>query len=310
MKFLIALSFIFTTSSSFAGSPFLINNVSVRDYRSNIFTPEPGPLGAPVVANNSLAKVLRTIKGVKIHIQRAARAFDIDPIHIAGAIAGEHALNVNFLDVTQDYLPRWLTQSDGSELYALIRSAPYQKCNSKRNDYNYWYCVTKIWHRQQNAASFLFSRSAVYRKFTDHFFNPNSAGVSFGLGQMNPLRALVVSDLVSQKTNLPPLNFRVNGDISSTYEVILNEETVVYYVAATIRTAIDIYKETAHFDISNDPGLTATLYNIGNESYKARNRYQKNIRSAQDDETIEVPQSNSLGRWVLQNQTEIRAAIQ
>ncbi len=49
------------------------------------------------------------------------------------------------------------------------------------------------------------------------------------------------------------------------------------YMAAAIRRSIDAYRQIADMDISNNPGITATLYNIGNPDQRpaalaARNR--------------------------------------
>jgi hypothetical protein len=41
------------------------------------------------------------------------------------------------------------------------------------------------------------------------------------------------------------------------------------FIAAGIKTSIDDYRSIAGMDISNNPGLTATLYNLGNPRKRA-----------------------------------------
>ncbi|TGP13164.1 DUF1402 family protein, partial [Mesorhizobium sp. M1D.F.Ca.ET.234.01.1.1] len=92
------------------------------------------------------------------------------------------------------------------------------------------------------------------------FFQPYYAGQTFGLGQLNPLTALQMSDLVHKVSGLPKLDV---SDPNSVYKTIMDPDLTLPYVAATIRKSIDAYKSIAGFDISGNPGLTATLYNVG-----------------------------------------------
>ena len=44
----------------------------------------------------------------------------------------------------------------------------------------------------------------------------------------------------------------------------MDPDSTLAYMAASIAESIEAYREIAGFDISKNPGLTATLYNIGN----------------------------------------------
>ena len=103
-------------------------------------------------------------------------------------------------------------------------------------------------------------------RFSATFFQPYYAGQTFGLGQLNPLTALQMSDLVHQVSGLPQLDA---GDPNQVYETIMDPDLTLPYVAATLRKSIDAYSSIAGFDISQNPGITATLYNVGNPEARA-----------------------------------------
>ncbi len=50
----------------------------------------------------------------------------------------------------------------------------------------------------------------------------------------------------------------------------MDPDLTLPYVAATLKKAIDAYNNIAGFDISQNPGITATLYNVGNPEGRAR----------------------------------------
>ena len=50
-------------------------------------------------------------------------------------------------------------------------------------------------------------------------------------------------------------------------------------MAAAIRKSIDDYKSIADMDISKNPGLTSTLYNLGGSQQRAAALAQKNRQS-------------------------------
>ncbi len=268
---------------------------------------------------DSLASTLRTLKSLKRKIRDAANKFNIDPMHIAGAIAGEHALNVSWVDSMQNtniqrrMANEWVDQDADNALFHEMSLSQYNECKAIRNDYNFWYCVVNTWYQKKHGRVIqaFTPQNNAYKEFIRTYFNPNGIGKTFGLGQLSPLRALMVSDMVARATGnrIPRISFRNNGNSHQAYSDILNDERVVYYTAATIRKSIDAYAEIARFDISRNPGVVATLYNIGNERFHANNRRRENIRNIRDGKSIAPPTSNSFGRWVLQHQDIIRESI-
>ena len=112
-------------------------------------------------------------------------------------------------------------------------------------------------------------------RFSATFFQPFYAGQTFGIGQLNPLTALEMSDLVHRVSGLPTLD---SSDPRGVYKTIMDPDLTLPYVAATLRKSIDAYKSIAGFDISQNPGLTATLYNLGNPEARARALKAENDR--------------------------------
>ena len=76
-----------------------------------------------------------------------------------------------------------------------------------------------------------------------------------------------MSDLVHRVSGLPTLD---SSDPRGVYKTIMDPDLTLPYVAATLKKSIDAYKSIAGFDISQNPGLTATLYNLGNPEARAR----------------------------------------
>ncbi len=268
-----------------------------------------GDLTTNISARNDLSRVLSVISELKGPITNAARAFGLDPIHVAGAIAGEHALNVSLQDSAQNLLARSWTNADiwsqtnsqmpDKNLSAVITGDQYRECFQNGRDYDLWMCIVDKWNRS-NAINVLMGQKEFFRRFSSHFFNPNQhadIGLTFGVGQMSPVRALMVDDLVAQ-SGLERINFLKTGEVSRIYVRILDPNSVVYYVAATIAYSMAVYR-SGGYDISQNPGLTATLYNNGNEKLLLQRTLREN----------RLPETNDLGKWVNQNQEAIRGAI-
>ena len=82
------------------------------------------------------------------------------------------------------------------------------------------------------------------------------------------------------------------------YETIMDPDLTLPYVAATIRKAIDAYRIIAGFDISQNPGITATLYNVGNpEARAAALRTENELRVGEGLES-RLPEENYYG-WLI-----------
>ena len=253
------------------------------------------------------ADALAVIRRYKSQINQAARAEGLDPLLVAGSIAAEHARNVNWSDRAQDAVGMGLanaasiwaqTNANNPEknLSLLLEDPRYADCFAQSDEYNRWLCVVQRWNGN-NVFNILVGEKEYFRRFTTNFFNPNdngNIGLSFGMGQMSPMRALMVDDRIETQA----INFRSHLDVTIVFQKILDPNSVVYYIAATNKYAIAVYA-SAGFDISQNPGLVATLYNLGNEWY-----WLSRTRRAG-----RLPQTNDFGKWVNQHAEEIRAAL-
>jgi hypothetical protein len=71
-------------------------------------------------------------------------------------------------------------------------------------------------------------------------------------------------------------------------------------MAALIRVSIDAYKKKAKLDISKNPGITATLYNLGNPEARA-------VRHARSGRRY--PRENYYGWFVNKHEKELREIV-
>jgi hypothetical protein len=104
-----------------------------------------------------------------------------------------------------------------------------------------------------------------------------------------------MSDIVSRVSGLPKLN---HDDPQQVYRTIMDPDLTLPYVAATIRKSIDAYRDIAGFDISKNPGITATLYNIGNPEARAQALKAENRKRAAAGQAPRMPQENYYGWFV------------
>ena len=133
-------------------------------------------------------------------------------------------------------------------------------------------------------------------RFERVFFQPFFAGQTFGLGQLSPLSALSVSDIVHAKAGLPLLDMRKAPEV---YAAVMDPDKTLNYMAAIIRNDIDAYRSIAGFDISGNPGITATLYNTGEAAERARqNSPPTTASAAPPGQAPLLPRENYYG-WLI-----------
>lgn len=206
-------------------------------------------------------------------IRKTAAAYGIEPIHMVGALVGEHTYNVDAYDRLQSYYVKAASYTGssfrfgyGSESITEFLARPqFGRC-TQSDSYSLWTCREDVWDksfrgRTVDGASFPDNR------FSAVFFQPFFAGQTFGLGQINPLTALMLSDMVARKSGYDRLDEK---DAAGVYRAIMDPDRSLAYMAAIIRRAIDDYDDIASVDISTNPGITATLYNVGNSRERAR----------------------------------------
>lgn len=242
-------------------------------------------------------------------IKRSAARFGIDPVHIVGALVGEHTYNVDALDHIQTYLVKAASyfesaisfQYDGEHVLEFIKRPQFSICNTSKSSYHRWDCFEDIW-RVKFSGKKVDGKKWPKDRFGRVFFQPLYAGQTFGLGQLNPLTALRVDDLVRSTKKTRALTAKNAPQI---YKTIMDPKSALDYMAAVIKTSIIAYKDVAGIDISTNPGITSTLYNLGDVYDRARVLKKKRKRSKRI-----LPRENYYGWLVNDKLSELEKLVQ
>lgn len=224
--------------------------------------------------------LLATDDRLRSKIRKTAAAYGIDPIHMVGAIVGEHTFNVDAYDSLQSYYVKAASYAgssfrfayDGESIADFVARPEFAVCAEKKDSYTLWSCREDVWEDKFRGRS-VGGKSFPNNRFSAVFFQPFYAGQTFGLGQINPLTALMLSDLVSEKSGIAKLD---ETDAAGVYKAIMDPDISLAFMAGVLRKAIDDYRTIAGMDISKNPGVTATLFNVGNSLQRARSLAARN----------------------------------
>ncbi|MDZ5697399.1 DUF1402 family protein [Chelativorans sp. M5D2P16] len=257
--------------------------------------------------------LLESDAALRTKIRKAAALFGIAPIHVIGAIVGEHTYNVDAYDHLQTYYVKAVSYLEssfsfshgGESLASFLERPQFDLCDEEAGSHEVWSCREAVWDKAFRG------RTVEGKRFPDDrfsavFFQPFYAGQTFGIGQLNPLTALQVTDMVHEVTGLEKLDY---GDAQQVYRTIMNPDITLYYVAATLKKAIDAYADIAGFDISSNPGLTATLYNVGNPETRAARLATENRLRRKQGRAPKLPKVNYYGWLVNDKQEELEALL-
>lgn len=255
--------------------------------------------------------LLKSDEGLRAKIREAATAYEIDPIHIVGALVGEHTYNVDAYDRLQTYYVKAASyllsglsfRYNGEDVTDFVQRPEFSACADKTDSNDLWTCRETAWDQQFRGKT-VGGASFPDNRFSATFFQPLYAGQTFGIGQLNPLTALKASDLVHRVSGLPKLDA---GRPNQIYETIMDPDLTIPYVAATIRASIEAYRDIAGFDISHNPGLTATLYNVGNPEARAHALKAENQQRQSEGLEERLPQENYYGWLVNDKLAELQA---
>src|SRR5690606_24883855 len=105
------------------------------------------------------AKVYQLLQNdgrLRSKIREVASAYKIAPIHIVGAIVGEHTYNVDAYDRLQTYYVKaasYLTTSfsfshDGGSVETFINRPEFSACETYSDSYSLWSCREGVWDRE------------------------------------------------------------------------------------------------------------------------------------------------------------------
>ncbi|UOM33323.1 DUF1402 family protein [Acuticoccus sp. I52.16.1] len=238
------------------------------------------------------AKLRRTLDELKAQrlvpaMKRTAARYGIDPIHILAAVVGEHVFNYDIRDNLQEvalhYARRLRTTTfscGGVPLETVLELPQFRGCKGSSN--SYWTCVESTWYASVRGRTVGRERLP-RRNLTESCFNPFATGQTYGLGQLSPVTALKMMDT----TKLPKITYK---DADALYERILDPDESINVIAAVIVDSIAAYRAVG-VDISDRPGITATLYNVGNpwaRARKSRGRPKVNYYGAYIEDHIAV----------------------
>jgi Protein of unknown function (DUF1402) len=257
-----------------------------------------------------IREMIASNRQLRRKIANVSRLYDIAPIHIVGALVGEHTYNVDALDHLQTYLVKAASylgtkldfKYDGEMVMAFVDRPQFAPCAGMTESYDLWSCREAIWENQFRGRS-VDGKNWPNDRFGRVFFQPLYAGQTFGLGQLNPLTALRVNDLVVRVSHFPKLD---PAHASQVYKAIMDPDMSLHYMAAVIRSSIDAYAQIANMDISGNPGITATLYNLGDVRMRAAQLRAKNANTSQPV----LPQENYYGWLVNDHLSELEALVQ
>ncbi|PTM95997.1 DUF1402 family protein [Mycoplana dimorpha] len=206
-------------------------------------------------------------------IRSTAAQYGIAPIHMIGAIVGEHTYNVDAYDRLQSYYikaaayagDRFRFAYDGERVDQFVQRPEFSACESRKGSYALWSCRESVWDRKFRGRV-VGGTAYPDNRFSAVFFQPFYAGQTFGLGQINPLTALMLTDMVARISGYERLDEK---NASGVYQAIMDPDISLAYMAAALRHSIDAYKQIGGVDISGNPGITATLYNVGDPDARA-----------------------------------------
>lgn len=262
----------------------------------------------------NVVKLLANDKRLMGNIKKAAKIYGVDPVNVIGAIVGEHTFNMNVFDTLQDYYVKALqyvnntslTFSYQGELASdFFKRPPFARCEAMTANYDKWDCREMVWNRQ------FFGRSADGKgwpidRLNRVFFAPAHSGQTFGVGQIGPVAALMVTDLVHKKSGFPLLSI---DNAPQVFSQIMSPDASMHYIAASIRVYIDSYKNIAGFDLSQNAGLLATLYNLGDAVTRATDLKKLNDQRAAKGLPPQYPQENFYGWFVNEKLADLRKLV-
>jgi len=247
-------------------------------------------------------------------IVSVSKLYKIDPIHIVGALVGEHTYNVDAYDRLQTYYvkaisyagERFRFEHGGESVVEFVERPEFEVCKEFSASAKLWGCREEVWEAEFRGKK-VSGKSFPDDRFGAVFFQPFYAGQTFGLGQLNPLTALTHTDRVNKVSRLRKLDA---GNASEVYKAIMDPDSTLAYMAATIVDSIENYRDIAGFDISGNPGLTATLYNIGSPARRAEVLAAENKSRKSRGQKLKLPSENYYGWLVNTHEDELRAIIE
>ena len=255
-------------------------------------------------------KVTASLKrdGVFEKIVAVAKRYGVAPEAVAACIIGEHVFNVTLADRFQSQFVRlytgWLNKSDSvRDLYlGFLEEGPVREIlDGPGPDNEKWDAVFSLYNsKYRNTGDY------PNKGFISTFFNPYGAGLTYGLGQLSPVRVLMANDVAVRLGGLPRIS---PDDMESLYRSTLDVDLNINYVAATVVVEIEAYRRHAKMDISRNIGVLATLFNLGDERRRAKELAKANLARERAGEEMLLPVENFYGWFMNVKEDEIKRLV-
>lgn len=257
------------------------------------------------------AKVVATLNKEKVfdRIKVIAPKYGVSPEAVAACIIGEHVFNVSIADSFQSYFisaySKWVDKHNSIQhVYLDLLKEPDIKVvleSTTITDYEKWDTIFDMYNQKYRG-----TKDYPNSNFIFTFFNPYGAGLTYGLGQLSPVRVLLTNDIAVKYAGMKKIQ---PTDTESLYFATLDVDTNINYVAATVVATVVNYKKYANFDISNNIGVIATLYNLGNEKKRAKELAKINEKLIKENKKIIYPVENFYGWYMNKKENEIKSLV-
>ena len=119
-----------------------------------VFVTETGePLDGDNLRHRVFYKLLAKDSKLRSKIKEAAAEYGIDPMHVVGAIVGEHTYNVDAYDRLQTYYVKAIAYLDqaisfsygGESVDDFVQRPEFAACNGAKGSYELWTCREMVW---------------------------------------------------------------------------------------------------------------------------------------------------------------------
>lgn len=274
------------------------------------------------IAKGRLADAMKKVKSKTNLVALAkqiAPLYGVDPAYVIACILTEMTFNNYTEAALQDFIgklaPTAMNFRDIATAKTVLKHPNVAKiCRTDLMDYWSWMCVDMMWAtsmavssgKTPMAAKNLISMGGFKEGF-GHFLAPVS-GTSYGPAQLQPIAAIKVSGDVARvsrgrfsKASLDTLDDVMN--------MIISGEGTVHVVSALIARSRVAYKIFAKVDTANNLGVEATLFNLGNEAYRAFMLNQTNTERAAKKLSPILPRENYFGWFAQEHEAAIRAFV-
>ena len=184
----------------------------------------------------------------------------------------------------------------GKRIEDFLKRPQFETCAEFDNSYELWSCRQVVWKKEFQGKK-VDGKAFPKDRFSKVFFQPIYAGQTFGLGQISPLTALKLTDLVHKKSGIRTLKA---DDAAGVYNAIMKPDISLAFMAAMIRKAIDDYRTiAARRYFTESRYYTLRFYNIGDSDIHAQELRDKMKRSGR----VVWPKENYYG-WLVNDKAE------